>query len=91
MFWQKKLPILLVILFFYAVFLAGRLGYIYELYQSKPEIKEVADINLKVCRLSILQFNNQMIRGQINFNNARFSYKDKVFLTDENGNFEIVK
>jgi len=89
--YRRFLYFIIAVLFFYSIYLIGRLGYIYELNRSKPEILEISEINPKVCRVWIDNFDNNKIKGHINEFDTRLSYKDKVFLIDEKGNFEIVK
>lgn len=89
--YKKLIFLFIIILFFYSVFLCGRFGYFYQLQISKPEIVEMEEINPKVCRVWIDDFGKTQIKGHINFLNARLSYKDKIFLVNDNGEFEITK
>ena len=89
--YQKILHLIILIAFLYSTFLLGRLGYIFQLNLSKPNIVSIPEINQKVCRVFIESFDNKKIRGQVNKLDIRFSYKDNIYLTDEAGYFEITK
>ncbi|MFA6089571.1 MAG: hypothetical protein WC755_06935 [Candidatus Woesearchaeota archaeon] len=87
---KQYIYVIILILFLYSTFLVGRLGYIYELNRSKPPILQIPEINPKVCRISISEFNNNKIVGKTSELDTRFSFKDKIFFVKD-GNFEIVK